>query len=494
MREAHLVEQIRAAEADLMLTVPEGALMSRAAAGLAAACIDLLGGAYGRRLVVLAGSGNNGGDALFAAATLAARGAQVQIVATSTPLHQAGRAAAVGAGARVVESVDWTATDLVLDGVVGIGGKPGLREPVPTLLSAADAAGALVVAVDVPSGVDVDGGTLPATRDPDIPHPDAVQPGTVQPDTVHADVTVTFGTHKPALLAGPAADRAGVVHLVDIGLRPHLPRPSVRAVQADDVAAMLPVPKPSDHKYTRGVVGVRAGSAGYAGAARLCVAGASAGLAGMIRYAGPEAVGRSVLEHFPEVVLGAGRVQAWVVGPGGGDDAGEALAACLADEESGPVSLLVDADGLRFLPGELNRPALLTPHAGELARLLDVPRAEVEQDPLRAVRAGADRTGGTVLLKGARTLVAEPGTGPVDVVHTGSPWLATAGAGDVLSGLAGSLLAAGLAPREAAVAAAWVHGAASRVAGGELGGPVTASAVARALPQTIAGLLTGADG
>jgi hydroxyethylthiazole kinase-like uncharacterized protein yjeF len=224
------------------------------------------------------------------------------------------------------------------------------------------------------------------------------------------------------------------------------------------------------------------------------VAGASAGLAGMIRYAGPEAVGRSVLDHFPEVVLGAGRVQAWVVGPGGGDDAAEALAAGLGDEESGRVPLLVDADGLRFLPAEPDRPMLITPHAGELSRLLDVSRDEVEQDPLSAVREGAERTGCTVLLKGARTLVAEPGSGLVDVVHTGSPWLATAGAGDVLAGLAGSLLAAGLDPRSAGVAAAWVHGAASRVAGGEIGGPVTASTVARALPETIAVLLSGARG
>jgi hydroxyethylthiazole kinase-like uncharacterized protein yjeF len=458
-----------------MRTVPDGALMSRAAAGLATACIDLLGGAYGRRVVVLAGAGNNGGDALFAAATLASRGARVQVAAASTPLHAAAHAAAVGAGARVVESVDWTDTDLVVDGVVGIGGEPGLRDPVPDLLSAAGAVGALVVAVDVPSGVDVDGGTLPSSA-------------------VQADVTVTFGTHKPALLAGPAADRAGIVHLVDIGLAPHLPAPSVRAVQAPDVAAMLPVPGPADHKYSRGVVGVRAGSAGYAGAARLCVAGASAGLAGMIRFDGPDPVAASVMADHPEVVLGTGRVQAWVVGSGGGDDAGEALQACLTDDESGAVPVLVDADGLRFLPMGFDRPALLTPHAGELARLLDVSRAEVDQDPLTAVRDGAERTGATVLLKGARTLVASPGSGPVDVVHTGSPWLATAGSGDVLAGLAGSLLAAGLEPREAAVVAAWVHGAASRVAGGDLGGPLSASAVASALPETIALLLSGAGG
>jgi hydroxyethylthiazole kinase-like uncharacterized protein yjeF len=470
VREAHTVEQIRAAEAALMQTVPDGALMLRAAAGLAAACIDLLGGAYGRRVVVLAGSGNNGGDALFAGAALARRGAGVEVVAaTASPLHAAGLQAALRAGARVVESVHWPATDLVVDGVVGIGGQPGLREPALSLLADAESAGVLTVAVDVPSGVDVDGGTVPAAA-------------------AHADVTVTFGTHKPALLAGPAAEAAGVVHLVDIGLDPYLPEPGVRAVQAVEVAALLPVPSASDHKYSRGVLGVRAGSAGYAGAARLCVAGASAGLAGMIRYDGPEAVTSSVLDAFPEVVVGAGRVQAWVVGPGGGDDAEAALSASLSDEASGPVPVLVDADGLRFLPARLDRPALLTPHAGELARLLDVSRDEVEADPLRFVREAAGHTGATVLLKGARTLVAEPGGGPVDVVHTGSPWLATAGAGDVLAGLAGSLLAAGCTPRVAGVVAAWLHGSASRLAGG----PVTATAVARALPEVITGLVAGA--
>ncbi len=474
MREAHTVEQVRAAEQELMRRLPDGALMRRAAAGLAAACVDALGGAYGRRVVVLAGSGNNGGDALYAGAILARRGARVEVVMLAPDrVHEGGLVAARRAGAGLVSPEsgppDWSGTDLVLDGVVGIGGHPGLREPARSLLADAHGAGALVVAVDVPSGVDVDGGTLPEPA-------------------AHADLTVTFGTHKPALLAGPAADRAGVVHVVDIGLGPYLPDPVVRAVQAADVAALLPVPDPADHKYTRGVVGIRAGSPGYAGAARLCVAGASAGLAGMIRYDGPDAVATSVLDHHPEVVRGAGQVQAWVVGSGGGDDAEGALRASWADETSGPVPLLVDADGLRFLPPEIDRPVLLTPHAGELARLLDVPRDEVEADPLGYVRAAAAATGATVLVKGSRTLVAEPGGGPVDVVHTGSPWLATAGAGDVLAGLAGSLLAAGRSPRDAGVAAAWVHGAASRMAGP---GPLTASVVAAALPQTVAALLAG---
>lgn len=476
MREAHTVAQVRAAEAELMCVVPDGALMSRAAAGLATACIDALGGAYGRRVVVLAGSGNNGGDALFAGAILCRRGALVEVVVLAgDAVHGAGLAAALRAGARGVERPDWSRTDLVLDGVVGIGGHPGLREPARSLLSSARAAWALVVAVDVPSGIDVDRGTLP-------------EPAAT------ADLTVTFGTHKPALLAGPAAAAAGVVHLVDIGLHPYLPEPVVRAVQSADVAALVPVPGPADHKYTRGVVGIRAGSAGYAGAARLCVAGASAGLAGMIRFDGPPEVARSVLDSHPEVVLGPGRVQAWVVGPGGGDDAQETLAASWRDEESGPVPVLVDADGLRFLPERIDRPVLVTPHAGELARLLDVPREQVEADPLGSVRAGADATGATVLLKGAHTLVVDPGGGPVDVVHTGSPWLATAGAGDVLAGLAGALLAAGLTPRDAGVTAAWVHGAASRVAGGERGqGPLTASAVAAALPRALAALLVPVD-
>ena len=190
--------------------------------------------------------------------------------------------------------------DVVLDGIVGIGGRPGLRPDAERVV--ARFAGTPVVAVDVPSGVEVDTGRV------DGPH-------------VRADVTLTFGTHKVAHLVDPAAEACGVVHLVDIGL--DLPEADVTALQAADIADLLPVPRADDHKYTRGVVGVRAGSEDYPGAAVLCTAGAAAGLAGMVRYVG--AAADQVRAAHPDVVVGTGRVQAWVVGSGGSGDAEQAL-------------------------------------------------------------------------------------------------------------------------------------------------------------------------
>jgi ADP-dependent NAD(P)H-hydrate dehydratase / NAD(P)H-hydrate epimerase len=341
----------------------------------------------------------------------------------------------------------------VVDGIVGIGGKPGLRPPAVAALDAL--AGVPVVAVDVPSGVDVDTGEL------DGPH-------------VVAELTVTFGTHKVAHLVGPASLVCGAVHLVDLGL--DLPTAAVEALQAADVAALVPRPGMDDHKYSRGVVGVRAGSETYPGAALLCVAGAAAGLVGMVRFVGSAA--DRVRAAHPEVV-GAGRVQAWVVGPGGGDEAASQLAAAVQDD----VPVLVDADGLAHVrPGQA---AVLTPHAGELARMLDTGREAVEARPLAHARVAAERYDAVLLLKGRHTLVVRP-DGRTRVTTTGLPWLATAGAGDVLSGLVGALLAAGLDPWDAASVGSWLHGAAATLA--SRGGPLVASDVAAALPAAVRAL------
>lgn len=433
-----------------MARLPEGALMQRAAAGLAHAVIDLLGTAYGRRVVLLVGSGDNGGDALYAGAMLARRGCSVEAWLLSDHVHEAGRAALLRAGG--VTSRSGRTPDVVVDGIVGIGGRPGLR--VQAVEALATLRGVPLVAVDVPSGVDVDTGEL------DGPH-------------VTADVTVTFGTHKVAHLVDPAAAAAGVVHLVDLGLA--LPETAVEALQPADVAALLPRPAGDAHKYTRGVVGVRAGSSDYPGAALLCVAGADSGLVGMVRYVG-EAADR-VREVHPEVV-GAGRVQAWAVGSGGGPAAGEELDGALADD----VPVVVDADALEAVTGPLGVPTVLTPHAGELAAMTGIGREEVEARPLAHVRTAAERYGCVVLLKGRRTLVADP-DGRVRVTTTGVPWLATAGAGDVLTGLVGALLAAGLSPYDAASVGSWLHGAAATLAADD--GPLVASAVARAIPAAV---------
>ncbi|MGP3971864.1 NAD(P)H-hydrate dehydratase [Streptomyces sp. 6N223] len=478
-RAAYRVETVRAAEAALMARLPEGTLMARAAAGLAAACAGLVR-PYGARVALLVGGGDNGGDALYAGARLARRGAGVTAVLLSPErAHAGGLAALRAAGGRVVDAADRAAAGrvlagatLVVDGITGIGGRGGLRPGAAELLEPVAQRRTPVVAVDLPSGIEPDSGEVlgPAVR---------------------AALTVTFGTHKPGLLIDPAREYAGEVRFVDIGLGPHLPaEPDVVALGHGEVAALLPRPPATADKYRRGVVGVAAGSARYPGAAVLAVGGALHGGAGAVRYVGP--AHESVIARYPESLVTpegpphrAGRVQAWVVGPGlgTGPDAGETV----ADVLRAGVPVLVDADGLRQISPEALRdraaPTVLTPHAGEAAALLGTSRERVEGARLASVRELAERYGATVLLKGSTTLVAGP-AGPVVANPTGTAWLATAGSGDVLSGLAGSLLAAGLAPLDAASAAAYIHG----LAGALAPPPPSATTVTTALPAAWAAL------
>ncbi|MET9511361.1 NAD(P)H-hydrate dehydratase [Streptomyces flavidovirens] len=502
MRAAYGVETVRTAERELMARLPEGALMQRAAAGLAAVCAGLLGRVYGARVVLLVGSGDNGGDALYAGARLARRGAGVTAVLLDAERAHGGGLAALrraggvvagggagggGAGGAGDAGAVVAGADLVIDGITGIGGRGGLREAAVPLARAARAArdsGAIVVAVDLPSGVEADSGE-------------------VRGECVRADATVTFGTYKPGLLIDPAREYVGAVRLVELGLDLGAAEAEVEALQHADVAALLPVPGAESDKYRRGVVGVVAGSERYPGAAVLAVAGALRGGAGAVRYVGHGA--DAVIARYPEALVHAGppskagRVQAWVVGPGLGDDAGRALGDVLASD----VPVLVDADGLRPLEPEMVRgrdaPTLLTPHAGEAAALLGVSREEVEAGRLVAVRELAALYGATVLLKGSTTLVAPAGGAgagfvrrPVRVNPTGTPWLATAGSGDVLSGLAGALLAAGLGAVDAGSVAAYVHGLAGRLAAGGAGvgaAPVGAHDVADAVPGAWRGVV-----
>jgi hydroxyethylthiazole kinase-like uncharacterized protein yjeF len=514
MRDAYSVSQVRAAEAALFALVPEGALMQRAAAGLAAVCSDLLragaGGVYGARIVILAGTGDNGGDALYAGERLARRGATVTAVQAGARLHAEAARALAAAGGRIVTVApprDPAATvgdqgrydagdevrrvigqaDLIVDGMLGIGGKGGLREPYATLAQlAANAGNATTVAVDLPSGIDAD-------------------TGAVAGPAVRADVTVTFGALKPGLLIDPGAGHAGVVEFVDIGLGPHLDgTPQASAPQGHDIAALLPRPTAESDKYRRGVLGLLVGSDRYTGAALLATGGAVRGGAGMVRLVTFPGAAAAVRPVHPEVIItelaretGArsgssglalqggnsqfpqdvGRVQAWTVGSGMGtdDEAARRLAAVLATS----LPVLIDADALTLLarhPELLPRsaPTLLTPHAGELGRLLDADPADIEARRLEYARRAASQLGACVLLKGSTTVVAPPdGLDPVLVNTTGTPWLATAGTGDVLAGLAGALLAQGLLPPQAAITAAYLHGLAARLAARELGAEVT---------------------
>lgn len=472
MRYYYSADAIRAAEAPLLAGLPDGALMKRAAHGLATAIIGELrartGGVSGRRICAVVGSGDNGGDALWAATFLRRRGAAADAVLLKPErTHVQGLAAFRKAGGRIVEKIDRT-TDLVIDGVVGISGSGPLRPDAAAIFDAA--VGIPVLAVDLPSGIDV--GT-----------------GAINGPAVNATVTVTFGGLKPV----HALADCGRVELVDIGL--DLPDTDILSLQGADVVQRWPVPGDRDDKYSQGVTGVLAGSSTYPGAAVLCTGAAVAATSGMVRYAG--SANHEVLTHWPEVVAApnpsaAGRVQAWVVGPGLGTSAPEAAAALwFALDTDLPV--LVDADGLTMLAAHpdlvaaRSAPTVLTPHAGEFARLAGSPPGD---DRVGAARRLADAFGATVLLKGNVTVIAEPG-GPVYLNPAGQSWAATAGSGDVLSGMIGALLAAGLPAGEAAAAGAFVHARAAALSAADPGpgeAPTSASRILHHIRAALASL------
>ena len=471
MRHYYSVDAIREAEAPLLASLPDGALMKRAAFGLATKIIGELtartGEVAGRRVCAVVGAGDNGGDALWAATFLRRRGVATDaILLNPDRAHRKGLAAFRKAGGRFVENVS-PATDLVIDGVVGISGSGPLRPAAAEVFTALKEAGdAPVVAVDIPSGIDV------AT-------------GAITGPAVHAALTVTFGGLKPVHALADCGD----VELIDIGLS--LPGTDVLGFEADDVAARWPVPGPHDDKYTQGVTGVMAGSSTYPGAAVLCTGAAVAATSGMVRYAG--SAHSEVLAHWPEVIASptpasAGRVQAWVVGPGLGTDDTGATALWFALDTDLPV--LVDADGLTILAAHpdlvVNRkaPTLLTPHAGEFARLAGAPPGD---DRVGATRKLADALGATVLLKGNVTVIADP-DGPVYLNPAGQSWAATAGSGDVLSGIIGALLASGLLPAEAAAAGAFVHAHAAALSAADPGPGEAPTSASRIVPHIRAAL------
>ncbi|HEY9312795.1 NAD(P)H-hydrate dehydratase [Williamsia sp.] len=464
-------ERIRVAEEATGDLLAGGVLMRRAAHAVAGVVVAELksrcGGCYGRSVGVVAGSGDNGGDALYAAAELRRRGVDVHAVLLGGErTHTAGLAAYRKAGGLIVEKLAGT-VDLIIDGVVGLSGTGPLR---PTAAEVFADFRAPIVSVDIPSGVDAD-------------------TGHVNTPAVRAAVTVTFGASRIA--HAMAAAQCGRVVVADIGI--DATKPSLRQLGDDDVAALWPVPGPADDKYSQGVVGIIAGSARYPGAGVLCTGAAVSSTSGMVRYAG--GAGAQVLARFPEAVVAAepedaGTVQAWVVGPGAGTD--EDGLRRLAYVLSTDLPVLIDADGLtlvashRDLVTRRDAPTLLTPHAGEFARLTgSAPGA----DRVAAARGLAAELQATVLLKGRATVIADA-DGPALVNDAGSSWAATAGAGDILSGVAGSLLAAGIEAPLAAAAAARLHALAARNASGDAA-PIGASALLEALSPTLRALLGG---
>ncbi|HEX3900926.1 MAG TPA: NAD(P)H-hydrate dehydratase [Mycobacteriales bacterium] len=485
MRSAYDADTIRTAEQPLLDSLPDGTLMERASYALARRCAEILSPLYGSRVVLLVGSGGNGGDAMYAGARLARRGARVDaLLLTDKPLARA-LVALLEAGGRTTQAggaVDADllgAADLVIDGMVGIGAAGALREPMSRIVELLEDGPAVVVAVDVPSGIDA-------------------STGVVEGAAVRADVTVTFGAIKAGLLIDPGAEYAGLVEHVDIGL--DLPEPTITALDAADVAALLPAPSAESDKYRRGVIGIVAGSDGYPGAALMSVGGALGTGPGMVRFIGSYGPAHVVRLRWPEAVVtqidagdadamrAAGRVQAWVVGPGlgTGPDA-KALVEAALDSD---LPLVLDADALTILATDSailhgrTAATLLTPHAGELARLSGRQREWIEANRLTAAREAARMLGVTVLLKGSTTLVAEP-DGAVRVNTASTPYLATAGSGDVLSGVCGALLAGGLNALDAGSAGAFLHGLAGLIAAGDPAAPITAVDVLDSISEAI---------
>ncbi len=407
-------------------------LIARAGAAVARAAVEMLGGTYGRRVVVIAGKGNNGADGRHAAQILAARGVRVRVLAA----------------ARVPRSLD--GADLVIDAAYGTGFRGTWTPP--------QVGAAAVLAVDIPSGVDaLTGETLG--------------------DVIRADRTVTFAALKPGLLLAPGSAACGEVQLADIGLsvddaRTHL-------VEQIDVAGWWPTRSPVAHKWSA-ALRVIAGSPNMTGAALLCSHAAMRTAAGIVHLSVPgqvvpgaplEVVQRALprVDWVGDALHSLDRFAAVVIGPGLGREE-NTVADTRRFVAEAPLPAVIDGDALFALAWNsegaaalLRRrtaPTVLTPHDGEFKVLTGAPPSA---DRLAAARRLATDTGCVVLLKGPATVVAEP-RGATLVVTTGDARLATAGTGDVLAGMLGSLLAAGVAPFHAAAAAAWVHGRAAHLA------------------------------
>ena len=491
--------------------VPVSLLMERAGSRAAAAAQLLLPTAGDRRVAILCGRGNNGGDGLVAARLLREGGAAVRaiLVGERSGLRPDARDAweatlAAGVETSVCTSADEIAAlrvslrevDLVVDALLGTGFTPPARGLVLQAIGLINSLGRPVLALDLPSGL-------------------AADDGRVNGEAVRATATVTFGYPKPCLVLHPAAQHVGRLWLADIGLPPAadaLVAGDLRLTTARDLRLHLAPRDPESHKGTFGHVLLVAGSCGMAGAAVLAARGALRSGAGVVTVCLPAAIAPAFLPDLPEAMLlslpdvadPAGvraaaallaqqfpRASALALGPGLSRSEGAAQlvrALCAAAE----LPLLLDADALHALaaagPPLIARraaPAVLTPHPGELSRLMGTSTERVQADRIGAARACAARYNAVVVLKGARTVVAPP-HGPAWINPTGTPAMAAAGMGDVLSGVVAAHLARGVPPLEAALLGAYLHGRAGERVAAERGPwGILASEVADAIPAAV---------
>ncbi len=455
------------------LGIPAIALMEVAAHGVIAAITAFHRAEAERGLVVATGPGNNGGDGWAIARLAHARGWPVHVWAVDVPGSEDARRMAEAARRAGVSTIDGPeGASLLVDAVLGTGVRQpvaGAREEALRRLAGAQAPR---VAVDLPSGLCADTGQCLG------PVPRAVR-------------TVTLGAAKRGLFSGEGRDLAGQLTVVDLGFGSVLSRPG--AVAFVGPPDRWPRRRSGAHKRTGGHLGVWAGSARMSGAAVLCCRAALASGVGLVTLA---SAGRRPSRLPPEVMwvsTGRGGVSteapewagpsAWVVGPGlgGGEPlSSELRAAVLAAWHTCPSPMVFDADALLPEAGAAGGPRVITPHAGEAARLLGVTAADVERDRFGTVLSLA-RPSVVALLKGPCTLVAD-GLNPIRVNSTGGPVLASGGTGDVLAGVIGALLAARLPPLSAASLGAWAHGRAGDLLAEKRRVGWTASDVIRTLP------------
>jgi hydroxyethylthiazole kinase-like uncharacterized protein yjeF len=434
-----------------LMQVAAGAVADRAAALLPA----------GGRCLVLAGPGNNGGDALVAAHLLQVAGHQVQVLGLQPEDNwrgDAARARALWAGPVLAPDAAWPAADLLVDGLFGIGLARPLDGPAAGLVARANAHGSPILAIDIPSGVNADSGEVMGAA-------------------MAARETLTFHVAKPGHLLFPGRALAGRLTVANIGLPP----PRARQWRNGPGLWRLPVPAPDTHKYARGAALVWSGPTLATGASRLAAQAALRAGAGAVTLAGSAEALRVHAAHLTAVMLREGdaqdfarmladpRVRAACVGPGAGDGVRCVAGAAL---QSGKA-LVLDADALTAFAGDVDhlarlvarhpRPVVLTPHEGEFARLFP----DSAGSKLARARAAAATTGTVVVLKGGDSVIAAP-DGRVAINANAPAWLATAGSGDVLAGIATGLLAQGMEGFEAAGAATFLHGALGQTLGAGL--------------------------
>ena len=483
--------------------IPGLELMEHAGAGLTELVCEL---APRGPIAVVCGKGNNGGDGFVVARLLRQRGYEVDVILLGSTDELQGDAAAncerlPGAPPRQFEAGALDGSSAIVDAILGTGFSGAPREPAAGAISAineAGARGAAVVACDVPSGVDSSSGEVAG-------------------EAVRARATGTFHAAKPGLWIAPGKAHAGEVRVIEIGIPPGAPGDPQIGLIEDRVTAEIPRRGSESTKFAAGSVLVCGGSLGLTGAPSMASESAMRGGAGYVTAMIPASLnlifearllevmtvpladdGGALVPRAAETVLGrTGRADALVLGPGlGRDDATVEFTRTVAAKA--PLPLLLDADGLNAHAGRLSslasRPAatVMTPHAGELARLLQSDSAAVGARRLDSVRRAAAEAHAVVLLKGDDTLVADP-SGRVGVNRGGAPALATAGTGDVLSGLIGAYLSKGMDPFAAACAGALVHARAGRLLAREIGPEgVIAGDVIRALPRALSDAISGA--